>query len=312
MGAKVGNTAHLLTVSELRRQGRSWVLDGECRDLAGGTIEGYRWTVERLALFLEERGAEVCGTTEIREFLAEVARRAGKPSTTRGRFSALRTFFRWVIEQPDAPIAVSPMAKMKAPPARSDQPDPLTAEQYRALLAAAKEGQAARRDTAILRLMVDTGLRASEVCALDIQDVDFEVRPPAVTVRLGKGRKGRRVFLGKRGLAAVWRYLEREKRDPDEPLFVAVSGRLNGERLTRSGLLQLFRRLGAAAGVRSMHPHRLRHTFAVTFLRAGGNVYTLQELLGHTSLNMVRRYVQLAEADLAAQCRRFSPGDALG
>jgi site-specific recombinase XerD len=83
--------------------------------------------------------------------------------------------------------------------------------------------------------------------------------------------------------------------------------------LTRSGLLQLIRRLGKAAKIEACRcsPHTFRHTFAVEFLRAGGNVFTLKELLGHTTLTMTQRYVAIAQADIESQHRRFSPADRL-
>jgi site-specific recombinase XerD len=129
----------------------------------------------------------------------------------------------------------------------------------------------------------------------------------------GKGNKQRRLYFGARTAKALWAYLNEEARDPEGALFLADNGPYDGEPLTRHGLLQLVRRLGRKAGIETARcsPHTFRHTFAIEFLRAGGNVFTLKELLGHTTLAMVNRYVALAQADLEAQHRRFSPGDRL-
>ena len=96
--------------------------------------------------------------------------------------------------------------------------------------------------------------------------------------------------------------------------FCADRGPCAGEPLTRSGLRQLVSRLGKDAGIQATRcsPHNFRHTFAVSFLRNGGNAFTLQQMLGHTSLHMTNRYVALAQADIENQHRQFSPADCLG
>ena len=96
---------------------------------------------------------------------------------------------------------------------------------------------------------------------------------------------------------------------PDHaPLFPSTYG---GGHLRREGLRHLLARLGRRAGVEQVHPHRFRHTFAVNFLRNGGNALVLQELLGHTDLSMVRHYIRLAEQDFGA-ARKQSPADNWG
>ena len=94
-------------------------------------------------------------------------------------------------------------------------------------------------------------------------------------------------------------------------MFLSDRGTRAGEALTRNGLAQLIARLGQSAGVEAVRcsPHTFRHTFSVNFLRAGGNVFSLMQFLGHTNPQMTSRYVSLAQADLASQHRQFSPLD---
>jgi hypothetical protein len=150
-------------------------------------------------------------------------------------------------------------------------------------------------------VVLDTGLRASEVCALDVGDVDL--KSGQVRVKHGdpggaKGGKGRVVYLGKAARRALWRYLSSraDGADADAPLFV---GKLH-RRMDKGLLRQLIVRLGEKAGVAHAHPHRFRHTFALTYLRAGGDVFTLQALLGHRTLEMVQHYARLAQVDTLA------------
>jgi integrase/recombinase XerC/integrase/recombinase XerD len=141
--------------------------------------------------------------------------------------------------------------------------------------------------------------------------VDFQ----AFTARVhGKGEKDRPVYFGKVTKKALWRYVhEGADRPLETPLFLSDRGPAAGEALTRSGLFQLVRRIGKAAGIRGARcsPHTFRHTFAVDFLIGGGDAFSLQKLLGHSSQTMTQRYVQLARAQVAQQHRKFSPADQL-
>ena len=167
-----------------------------------------------------------------------------------------------------------------------------------------------KRDKAILLTLLDTGLRASELCALRVEDVDM--KSGRVSVRPGeagkaKGGKGRVVFMGKSARRFLWRYLvDREDgNDPDSPLFV---GKFNRP-FNRDALRQLINSLGAKVGIKKCHPHRFRHTFAITYLRSGGDIFTLKALLGHGSLDMVEHYARIAEVDVEQAHRKASPAD---
>ena len=120
----------------------------------------------------------------------------------------------------------------------------------------------------------------------------------------GKGEKQRILQISGQTTQAIWRYLvKRPKLSDASPVFV---GKRNLP-LQRSGLLQMTKRVGRRAGVRNVHPHRFRHTFAINFLRNGGNIYALQEQLGHSTLDMVKRYLKLSERDCESAHRIASP-----
>lgn len=166
------------------------------------------------------------------------------------------------------------------------------------------------RDQAIVLVLLDSGLRATELCSLTINDVDLKTGK--VTIRHGvtggaKGGKGRTVYLGKVARKAVWRYLAgREDGDDSRaPLFISQADRP----FNKDSLRVLINRLGARAEVKKTYPHKFRHTFAITYLRSGGDVFTLQSLLGHGSLDMVRHYAQIADVDVEQAHRKASPAD---
>lgn len=158
------------------------------------------------------------------------------------------------------------------------------------------------RNRAIILLLLDTGLRASELCNARVADFDQRNRRLTVT---GKGDKARILPLSAETVRALWRVLHTEwvSRAADAPLCPSQ----NGKPLTRLALLSMLARLGKKAGVPNCHPHRFRHTFAVWFLRNGGNVYELQAILGHASLETVKIYLSLAQTDIDAAHKRASP-----
>jgi site-specific recombinase XerD len=298
---------------------QGWLLDGDLRQLSQQTRAARKLLIEKLLWFLRTHGHPECGTAEIRAFLAYIStghereggrwgnpllKKAVRPRTVHTYYGNLRTFFRWLVAEGE--LLVSPMETIRAPVARADQIQPFTEQQASALLAAARRTRHPRRDEAILLFLLDTGARASELCALRMRDLDLAGRRCTV---LGKGNKRRTLYLNPATVRALWAYLREEPHGEDDPLFISDGVRGEGGAFTRSGLQQLMERLGRAAKVEAVRctPHTFRHTFAVSFIRNGGSAFSLMGMLGHTSLHMSNRYVALAEADLESQHQRFSP-----
>jgi len=157
------------------------------------------------------------------------------------------------------------------------------------------------RNRAIILVLLDTGIRAIELCELNIANVDLQNKRMLV---MGKGAKERVVPIAAATAQALWRYLSsRPKDSANSRVFVSSSG----HSMDRDDLFKLLARIGRRAGVVKVHPHRFRHTFAINFLRNGGNAYALQMVLGHSTMEMVRRYLALAQADVEAAHRQASP-----
>ncbi len=255
----------------------------------------------------------VLTTAHLRAFLAEMQGRQSSKSVY-NLWAALRSFYKWHSLETGQP---NPMLPIPAPKTVEPVIEPLTQAQVEAIMKAAEYGQrrarpgqrtyqprrpTGLRDRAMILVMLDCGLRASELCRLEVQDVELDTG--RVHVRLGKGGKGRLVWLGKHTRRALWRYMI--LRDAKSgPLFVTQTDKP----LDRNMLRQVLVRIGVRAGVNGLHPHQLRHTFATEFLKNGGNLLALQRLLGHSSLEMVRRYARIAEADLARLHETGSPVD---
>lgn len=240
----------------------------------------------------------------------------------RNYWISLSSFFTWACQEFEI---ASPMKAVPAPRYEKPPVETFSKEDVEALLKACKYCReanttdrrrftmyrpTARRDQAIILTLLDTGLRASELCSLRIGDADLKTGRIHVKHGLeggAKGKKGRAVFLGKTARRAVWRYLaEREDgEDEDAPLFLGKFERP----MNPNTLRHLISRLGEKVGIKKCYPHRFRHTFAITYLRAGGDLFTLQAMLGHSSLDMVKHYVKIAEVDVQQAHRRSSPAD---
>lgn len=309
--------------SRLPRLIDDWLADCQISQHSPRTIELRRMLTGRLLWFLERQEALECGRREMRQFFAYLStsdpNSAGRwdnakynkplrPASVNTYYRHLGSFFNWLVNEEY--ITVSPLARITPPVPKSDQVQPFSMQQLEDLINAAKKSKYAARDEAIVRCLYDTGIRATELCQLRMKDIDLY---EGKLVVLGKGNKVRTVYLGRKGIRSLRAYLRNETRSPEDAVFMAERGKEGGGPLTRSGLLQLVRRLGKAANIQvnRCSPHTFRHTFAVDFLRNGGNTLSLKHLLGHTTLQMTSRYVALAQADMQAQHRQFSPGDRL-
>jgi integrase/recombinase XerD len=203
--------------------------------------------------------------------------------------------------------------------------DPLTIEEIAAMLKAcdqtrtyqgrnlkdtARTRHTAARDRMIIMLLFDTGLRAQELCDLILEDLNLGQNK--IKVRHGKGDKGRTVRFGKRTAKAIWDYLKDRIDSADSKQPVVLVDELDDPHaMNRNVLRRLLKRIGDRAGVKNVHPHRLRHSFATEYLRNGGKMLALQELLGHSDFEMVRRYAKFVEADIALDHATASPADRL-
>jgi len=169
----------------------------------------------------------------------------------------------------------------------------------------------ADRDHAIILVLLDTGIRAQELCDIEIDDLNLGANSIKIGGKgRGRDKKERYVCIGKRTVRALWKYLTpRLKSTNGEDRLFVVCPEDDFRPMSRDILGRLLRRIGNRAGISKVHPHRFRHTFAINYLRNGGDVFTLQALLGHSSLDMVKRYTRMAQIDCANAHKSASPVD---
>ena len=222
-----------------------------------------------------------------------------RPWTINGHARALRAFFRWAYH--NGLTHEHLLARYRPPKVPQEIVDTLSDEEITALLGAAGRR---KRDLAIVTMMLDTGVRAAELCGVTVGDVDLNDNTVKV---MGKGRKERLVPFGRKARKALVDYARVERPDAGREEAVFLSS--TGHRLRPDSLRLLMRRLRSRSGIKRLHPHLLRHTFATRFLLNGGDALMLKYVLGHSTLAMTDRYVHFANARGVAASREFSPVD---
>ena len=278
------------------------------------TIEWYGDLLQEFVAFVERDGDRATladlASAQVRRWLLALQGRHVRPlapSSLAGRVRTVRAFGTWATAEFD--LSANPVRGVPVPRVPDVLIPSLREADLRELLRAVDEGSAQpERDRAIVLLLLDTGIRLSEAAGLRVRDVDLVEGRCRV---LGKGDRERNVPIGRKTRQALRRTLAtRRQVGADQALFVGPDGRP----LAAHAIQQLFRRLSGRVNLSvRCSPHVLRHTFARSFLQNGGDVFSLQRILGHSpsSLQVTRRYVDLLDDDLRAVHRNASPVDRL-
>lgn len=291
-------------MDDIRDYLRSFSVALRAANKAPRTVGTYVLAVEQLAIFLAERDLptdlESIDRAAIREHLAWLVEHRAA-ATAAQRYASLRQFFRWAVEEGE--LEASPMDGIKKPRV-PDKPVPvLSDDQLRALLDACQgRGFEELRDTALLRLFIDTGSRLSEIADLKLEDVDLD-RQQLLTVT--KGQHLAVKYYGVKAAQALDRYERARRRHRYASLdwlWLAQKGRLSP-----SGVSQVVKRRAELAGIGHVNPHRFRHTFAHRWLAEGGNEGDLVRLMGWKDRQMLSRYGSSAAQGRAEESYRRSP-----
>lgn len=289
-----------------------WLLAGDIKAFSRNTLERYRSRLQHFSEWCGEKNITEVGKMEVMMYLAYFRNeRNAKPGHLKTIFATLHSFFSWCVQEQY--ISESPMARLEMPIDRSDKPHPYTEEDIAALLIVTTRTPQPRRDEAIFRVALDTGMRSSELCSLLIGDVNLD--SSEIRIREGKGGKSRTVPICPETRKAIWLYLshDRPSIEPDEPLFLSVGGRTARGALTRNGIYRMFARWAKAAGINRerVGAHTVRHTFGSEYIANDGDPFSLKLIMGHESLNTTMRYVDIGSENLKKKHAQFSPAAGL-
>jgi len=295
--------------SDLSSETRAFLIDRQARGLSPRTIEFYEDKLDIVLGHLARQGVDQVTQIRpihVRAMLVQL-RETHRPGGVHAIYRALRAFLRWWETEVEPQDWSNPLAKVPAP--RVDDPplDPVPLVDLRAMLATCQRRTFyGERDRAMMLFLLDSGLRRGELRALNVADITMVTG--SVLVRRGKGGKARTAFIGSKTRRALIRYLRfRPDISDAAPLWVTIEG----TRLSCNGMREILLRRAKRAGVPATSLHAFRRAFAISALRAGCDLITLQRMLGHSSLAVINRYLRQVEEDLRVAHEKVGPVDNL-
>lgn len=307
---KTAPALRILTSSQLVLDVQGFLLDRRARALSPRTIDYYDEKLTLFRSYLQGEGIRVVESITapiVRRFMLELSK-THNPGGVHVVYRAVKVFLRWYDAEVEPEGWTNPMSKVRGPKVYQEPLEPVSLDNLRAMLATCKgKALADRRDKVVMVALLDTGVRASELIALNAGDVNM--RTGTVMVRHGKGNKFRTVFLGSKSRRALVSYLRaRDDAGEASPLFASI----DGGRLHYSSLRDIVRRRAAKADINpAPRLHSFRRAFALACLRNGVDVYSLQRLMGHADLSVLRRYLAQTQEDLRRAHERGGPVDRL-
>jgi integrase/recombinase XerD len=286
----------------------AFLLDRKAQNLTKKTLEFYRSNLQKFINWLDTQAVKTITDLSpdvLRGFFLAMTERGHNAGGVRALYRTVRVFLRWYAAEFEPEGWRDPLRKVKPPKVDVEPLEPVPLEHIRAMLDTCERGKfTGERDRAILLFLLDSGVRAGELLALDREDVD--ILTGDVLIRKSKSRKPRAVFLGRQARRALRAYLK-IREDMAQALFVTDEG----ERLKMSGLRQIMVRRARRAGVPVPSLHSFRRAFALTLLRAHVDIFSIQKLMGHAGLDVLRRYLAQNTDDVREAHERGSPVDGM-
>ena len=280
------------------------------RQLSANTLASYRRDLENYVQFLQEAEGmtdfrRVERTTILRHL--EQLRMQGKTSRTIARhISSIRSFHQFLLREKRA--ETDPTVHLEMPTIEQKLPNVLSIEEIEAILIAPNRSKPQGiRDVAMLELLYGSGMRISELIALDLADIHLTMGFVRV---FGKGGKERIVPLGKSALTALSAYLDgaRGQLQGKYPKTEAFFINQRGKRLTRQGCWKLMKEHALKAGIQhELTPHTLRHSFATHLVENGADLRAVQEMLGHADISTTQIYTHISKTRLSEVYKQFHP-----
>jgi len=252
------------------------------------TILNYKLDLEGFSKFLGATEIEKVDYLNLRKYLAALKEKSLGSRSINRHLSSLRSFFKFLTRE--GLLKTNPILSVSSPKQDKHLPQFLTEDEVTKLIESAfpknLKDERGLRDRAILEAFYSTGMRISELVAINQEDIDFI---GGIVKVMGKGRKERIVPIGERAIAVIRDYLKKRKKQA-EALFLNKSGRRITTRGVRNIVYKYIRFAGLKQGI---SPHTLRHSFATHLLNRGADLRSIQELLGHVNLSTTQIYTHL-------------------
>lgn len=284
----------------------AFLVDRKAQNMSKGTLQYYQKKLRHFSNFCEGQAVKNISQitpTLLREYILDFESKGHNAGGCHQAYRTVKTFLRWWENEVEPPNWKNPIKRVRAPKLAIEPLEPVSLDAVKAMLdVCPRDTLTGQRDRAIMDFLLDTGVRANELVSLTAEDVNLITGE--VLIRQGKGRKPRTVYLGSKTRKALRAYLSL-RQDSCKDLWITDEG----EPITYWGLKMIMRRRAEQAKVQTPQLHAFRRWFALTCLRAGVDVYSLQELMGHADLQVLRRYLKQTNQDVREAHHRASPVD---
>jgi site-specific recombinase XerD len=277
---------------ELRTWVDAFILDRKAQNLSPGTIQFYRVKLKLFTDYCDIAMTDIT-SSELRNFILHLSE-THKPGGVHCVYRAVRAFLSWY--ENEVEDWRNPIHKVRPPKVPSEPLNAIPLQNIASMIRFSGD-----RDKAILLALLDTGARAMEFLNINTDDVNISGE---ILIRQGKGRKPRTVYLGAKSRKAVRAYLK-QRGDNNNALWITDEG----TRLTYTGLRMILRRRAKQANIPTPPIHAFRRAFAISMLRGGTDLITLANLMGHTSLSVLQRYLKQTNEDTRLAHVHASPVD---
>jgi site-specific recombinase XerD len=279
--------------------------DRKAQGFAPGTMRFYKI---RLLMFADFCASKLITqitqitATDLREYMLRMEEEGHNPGGRHQGYRAIKTFLYWWEREVEPEGWSNPIRKVKPPKLSIEPLEPASLEEIKAMIETCDKTFYGLRDKAVLLGLLDSGSRANEFLSIKLKD--YNQFSGEILIRHGKGGKSRTIFFGKITRRAVRAYLN-SRSDFCDALWITGGG----EQLTYFGLREIVRRRAKRAKINTPSLHSFRRAFAINMLRAGVDVFSLQKLMGHADLQVLRRYLAQTTEDIAQAHRIGSPVD---
>jgi len=304
-----GTIAETLVDDYLLTWLEAFLIDRKAQGVSEGTLHFYHVKFKSFISYCDSNflnQVQQITPQFLREYLLWLEGKGHNEGGRHAHFRAVRAFLKWFEDEVEPDNWKNPINKLKAPLLPKEPLEPVSNNTVKKLLNTCKEETFSDcRDKAILSCLLDSGLRAGELLAINLEDIN-QVRGE-ILIRSGKGRKPRTVFIGKKSRKELRRYLK-HRQDKTPALWISHV-RFGGERLTYWGLRSMLRRRSKTARVETPQLHAFRRAFAISMLRKGVDVFTLSKLMGHESIEVLKYYLKQSTEDIELAHKRFGPVD---
>ncbi|MBK7707526.1 MAG: site-specific tyrosine recombinase XerD [Acidobacteria bacterium] len=274
------------------------------KGLAKNSVESYERDLRKLERWADRLEYDLTKITrrDLREFLIDLSSEKLSPTSVNRIISAIRGFYKFL--QFDRHIEKNPAEDIEAQRTTAYLPNFLNKQEIEELLAIPDvSGEIGLRDRTILETMYACGLRVSELCSLQIADVELD---QGILTCKGKGSKTRKVPIGKVAVEWLRRYLVfRRKKEDIENLNLFVS--VHGKPVTRQDVFRLVKECGEKIGRDDISPHTLRHSFATHLVQNSADIRSVQQMLGHADISTTQIYTHITDQQLRRTYEKFHP-----